>query len=70
VAILRSIILEQDSVQGQRADGHAGRHAVLVGCMANKSLAEQRIVHASEFAASGHKSPASAATSAQGRGKA
>lgn len=50
VAILRSIILEQDAIQGQRADGQAGRHAVLVGSMANKSIAERRVVHASEFA--------------------
>ncbi len=49
VALLRSIILEEDSVQGQRADGHVGRHAVLVGSMANKALEEERIVLASEF---------------------
>lgn len=48
-AILRSIIFEEDSVHGQRADGHAGRNAVLVGEMANRALAEQRIVRASEF---------------------
>jgi hypothetical protein len=48
-SILRSIIFEEDAVQGQRADGHAGRNAVLVGCMANRAIEQQRVVTASEF---------------------
>ena len=51
--LLRSIILDEDTIEGQTADGYVGRHAVLVGSMANKALAEGRIVHAREFGTSG-----------------
>lgn len=48
-AILKSIIMEQDAIPSAVADGAAGRHAILVGSMANKSIAERRIVKAEEF---------------------
>ncbi len=49
-AILKSIILGQDELPTAVADGAAGRHAILVGSMANKAIAEKRIVTADEFA--------------------
>jgi predicted dehydrogenase len=49
IGILRSMILGQDAVKGQTADGLAGRAAVLLGSMANKAIAEKRVVTAGEF---------------------
>jgi len=48
-AILKSIIMEQDDLPGAPADGYQGRHAILVGSMANKAIEEGRIVTAEEF---------------------
>lgn len=50
-AILKSIIMDFDEIPSARADGEQARHAVLVGTMANRSIAEKRIVKAEEFAA-------------------
>jgi hypothetical protein len=49
-AILKSIIMDFDELPGTAADGAQARHAILVGCMANKAIAEKRIVSADEFA--------------------
>ena len=49
-AILKSIIMDFDELPGTAADGAQARHAILVGCMANKAIADKRIVSAEEFA--------------------
>jgi len=48
-AILKSIIMDFDAIANAPADGYQARHAVLVGSMANKSIAEKRVVLAEEF---------------------
>jgi predicted dehydrogenase len=48
-AILKSIIMEQDDLPSAPADGYQARHAILVGSMANKAIAEKRVVTAEEF---------------------
>jgi predicted dehydrogenase len=49
IGILKSMIFSQDAVQGQTADGYAGRAAVLLGTMAGRAISERRVVSAEEF---------------------